>query len=348
MKIDTTKPVMVTGATGYVAGRLVEKLLKEGLTVHAPIRDPKNLKKVKYLNQIADKSAGEIKYFKADLLEEGSYLDAMQGCSIVFHTASPFILEIKDAQKELVDPALKGTRNVLESVNKVESVKTVVVTSSCAAIYGDTIDLLQIENQTLTEANWNTTSTLSHQPYSYSKLLAEKEAWKIAKAQNRWKLVTINPSFVLGPGINPFATSESFAVMKQLSDGTMKMGAPDFQIGVIDVRDLAEAHFKAGFMEQANGRYIISGKDASLLELGLILNQKFKKYPFPKKTLPKFLVWLVAPFVGMTRSMVSKNIGYKWKADNTKSMKDLNMKYKPLEETITEFFIQLKDAGVIK
>ncbi len=348
MKIDTTKPVMVTGATGYVAGRLVEKLLNEGLTVHAPIRNPENPKKVKYLNQIAANSTGEIKYFKADLLEKGSYLEAMQGCSIVFHTASPFLLEIKDAQKELVDPALKGTRNVLESVNQVESVKTVVVTSSCAAIYGDTIDLLKIDNQTLTEENWNTTSSLKHQPYSYSKVVAEKEAWKIAKAQNRWKLVTINPSFVLGPGINPFATSESFSVMKQLSDGTMKMGAPDFEIGVIDVRDLAEAHFRAGFMEQANGRYIISGKDTSLLELGLILKQKFKQYPFPKNTLPKFLVWLVAPFVGMTRSMVNKNIDYKWRADNSKSKKDLKLTYRPLEETITEFFVQLKDAGVVK
>jgi len=347
MIIDKALPVMVTGATGYVAGRLVERLLNEGLTVHAPIRNPNNKDKLKYLNQLAEKSPGEIKYFQADLLEEGSYLKAMQGCSVVFHTASPFLLEIKDAQKELVDPALKGTRNVLDSVNKVDSVKKVVLTSSCAAIYGDTIDLLQLEGQTLTEENWNETSTLSHQPYSYSKTVAEKEAWKIVGKQERWKLITINPSFVLGPGINPFATSESFSVMKQMSDGTMKMGTPYFEIGVIDVRDLAEAHFRAGFITNTKGRYIISGRNTSLLELGLVLRKEFKGYPFPKGNLPKFLVWLVAPFVGMTRQMVSKNIGYKWKADNSKSKRDLKITYRPLEETMVDFFTQLKKAKVV-
>lgn len=66
--IDRTKPVMVTGATGYVAGRLVEKLLNEGLTVHAAVRNPDDKEKLKYLDAIAAKSKGTIKYFKADLL----------------------------------------------------------------------------------------------------------------------------------------------------------------------------------------------------------------------------------------------------------------------------------------
>ena len=66
--IDRAKPVMVTGATGYVAGRLVEKLLNEGLTVHAPVRDPDNADKRKYLDELAEKSPGQIRYFKADLL----------------------------------------------------------------------------------------------------------------------------------------------------------------------------------------------------------------------------------------------------------------------------------------
>ena len=45
-QIDKTKPVLVTGATGYVAGWLVKKLLDEGLTVHAAVRDPQNSKKL--------------------------------------------------------------------------------------------------------------------------------------------------------------------------------------------------------------------------------------------------------------------------------------------------------------
>jgi len=152
-KIDLTKPVLVTGATGYVAGRLVEKLLAEGATIHAPVRSPDNKEKTKYLDELADKSSGSIKYFKADLLDEGSYDEAMKGCELVFHTASPFSLNVDDPQKDLVDPALKGTRNVLEAGIRSESVKRVVLTSCCAAIYGDAKDTLGMPNPTLTAMN---------------------------------------------------------------------------------------------------------------------------------------------------------------------------------------------------
>lgn len=344
MLIDTTKPVLVTGATGYVAGRLVEKLLSEGMTVHAAVRSPENKEKTKYLDGLAETLPGSIKYFKTDLLQDGSYDEAMQGCELVFHTASPFTRNIKDPQKDLVDPAKKGTRNVLESADRTESVKRVVVTSSCAAIYGDGKDVLSMPNQELTEDVWNTTSSLDHQPYSFSKTEAEKEAWKIAKAQDRWQLVTINPSFVLGPGINPYGTSESFAIMKQIAKGDFKMGTPEFNIGCIDVRDLAEAHFRAGTYEKAEGRHIISAHDSGFSEIAGIVKEAHPKYKISTRKLPKFMLWLMAPTVGMTRKEVSNNIGFPWKANNSKSKKELGMEYRPLKETIVEFFDQLEGA----
>ncbi|NRA12446.1 MAG: NAD-dependent epimerase/dehydratase family protein, partial [Crocinitomicaceae bacterium] len=308
ISIDKIKPVMVTGATGYVAGRLVEKLLSEGITVHAAVRDPENKNKTQYLDALAEKLPGSIKYFKTDLLSEGSYDEAMNNCELVFHTASPFSLSVKNSQLDLVDPAKKGTRNVLESANRTESVKRVVVTSSCAAIYGDAVDTLIFPNQELTEDLWNTTSTLEHQPYSFSKVEAEKEAWKIQKEQSRWDLITINPSFVLGPGINPFGTSESFDIMKQIGNGDFKMGAPEFNTGAVDVRDLAEAHFQAGFRPEAKGRYITSGINSSFGEIAGYIKKSFPNYKISSRKLPKFMIWLMAPSVGMTRKMVSKNV----------------------------------------
>jgi len=209
-----------------------KKILEEGLTVHAPVRDPENAEKMQYLNIIAEKAPGTIKFFKADLLDEGSYAEAMAGCQIVFHTASPFKIDVVDPQKELVDPAQLGTRNVLEEVNRTPSVERVVLTSSCAAIYGDNADLKKTPNGIFTEDIWNTSSSLEHQPYSYSKTLAEKEAWKINEKQTRWKLVTVNPTLVIGPGINPYATSESFKLVKQFGDGSTKAGAPRLGFGV--------------------------------------------------------------------------------------------------------------------
>jgi len=349
--IDTTSPVMVTGATGYVAGHLVKGLLEAGVTVHAAVRDPSNADKLKYLNAIAAESPGEIHYFKSDLLHEGSYAEAMRGCSIVFHTASPFTIAVDDPQKELVDPAVLGTRNVLEEANKQASVKRVVLTSSCAAIYGDNVDCQKAPGGILTEEIWNTTSSLDHQPYSFSKAEAERAAWEIVKKQERWDLVVINPSVVLGPGINPNATSESFAVVKSFGDGTMKSGAPRYGFGCVDVRDLATAHLAAAYIPEAEGRHIISGHNSDMFEMAQTLIPKYgDSYPLPRKALPKFMVWLVGPFLdkSMTRKIISRNINVPWKADNSKSKQALGVTYRPMEESLNEMFQQLIDNGAFK
>lgn len=347
--INKDKPILVTGATGYVAGRIVKKLLDEGFTVHAPVRNPTDKEKLKYLNAIAEKAAGKIIYFQADLLKPDSYDEAMKGCELVFHIASPFINTVKNPQRDLVDPALLGTQNVLASVNKTDSVKRVVLTSSCAAIIGDAIDCQQLPNGLATEAYWNTSSSVDHQPYQYSKVVAERAAWEINQKQDRWDLVTINPSLVIGPGLNPFATSESFNIVRQIGDGSMRFGIPDISIGVVDVRDLAEAHILAGFTPAAQGRHIISAQNTDLLTLAKILRKKYgSAYGFPTHYLPKWLVWLAAPLAGFKRKMISKNVGYAWRVDNTKSIKELGVHYRPIEESIVDMFQQMIDSGVVK
>ncbi|GAB2191702.1 aldehyde reductase [Sessilibacter sp. MAH1] len=345
--INNNSPILVTGATGYVAGHLVKKLLAKGHTVHAAVRDPENLEKLKYLNEIAAQTSGNIVYFKADLLKPGSYAQAMKGCELVYHTASPFMLKVNNPKRDLIEPALLGTRNVLEEANYTESVKRVVVTSSCAAIYGDNIDLQTIPNKTLTEEHWNTTASESHNPYAYSKTLAEREAWKIAKAQSRWDLITVNPSLVIGPGINPNATSESFNIIKQLGAGKLKSGAPKWGLGLIDVRDVAEIHLQAGFTPSAHGRYIACAYSTDTYAMTRLLLEKYgTRYPIPKSCLPKWLLWLVGPLVDntLTREMISKNVDYPWQADNSKATKAFNMNYRDLKTSLEEFFQQAIDS----
>ncbi|QYA25562.1 NAD-dependent epimerase/dehydratase family protein [Gramella sp. MT6] len=349
--IDKTKPVLVTGATGYVAGWLVKRLLEDGLTVHAAVRDPEKEHKVHHLNGIAENSPGTIKFFKSDLMDEGSYAEAMEGCELVFHTASPFTSDFDDAQKELIEPAVKGTDNVLSQANKTPGVKRVVLTSSCAAIYTDAKDVHDAPNNVLTEDIWNTTASLDYQPYSYSKTLAEKKAWEINKDQNEWDLVTINPSLVMGPPLNPKATtSESFSLLKQLGDGTFKMGAPKIGIGLVDVRDVAEAHFKAGFTPSAKGRYITSAHNTNFVELGEALEPKYgDNYPVPTKALPKWLLLLIGPYVNksLSRKFIRNNVNIEWKADNSKIKNDLDIEFKPMQKTMEDSFQVLIDNDIL-
>ncbi|WP_421870930.1 NAD-dependent epimerase/dehydratase family protein [Marinoscillum sp.] len=351
-QIDKSKPVLVTGATGYVAGWLVKRLLDEGLTVHAAVRDPENKKKIAHLDDLAANSKGQIKYFKADLLDQGSYAEAMEGCELVYHTASPFTTNYKNPKKELIDPAVKGTANVLEQANKTKSVKRVVVTSSCAAIYTDATDTRKAPGGILTEDVWNTTASLDHQPYSYSKTLAEQKAWEINKAQEQWDLVTINPSLVMGPALNAqSATSESMSLLKQLGDGTMKAGVPNLGMGLVDVRDVADAHLAAGFTPAAQGRYITSAHNTNFLELAKALLPKYgSKYPIPKKALPKWLLTIVGPLINksITRQFIKKNVNISWKADNSKIKKDLGIKFRPIQETMEDAFEAMLEQGVIR
>ena len=74
--------------------------------------------------------------------------------------------------------------------------------------------------------------------------------------------------------VNPYGTSESFNIIKQFGDGTLRMGVPRIGFGVVDVRDLAEAHYRAGFTPAAHGRYIVSGHNSDLADLAVPLREK--------------------------------------------------------------------------
>jgi nucleoside-diphosphate-sugar epimerase len=315
------------------------------LTVHCPVRDPSKESKIKHLKECSKK--GTLKFFQADLLEEGSYLESMKGCSVVFHTASPFVMGLKraDVQKKLLGPAVQGTRNVLDSVSKTPSVKKVVLTSSAYAILTDVADCY---DNVVTEETWNSTASESHNPYALSKKLAEQQAWKIADAQSQYKLTVVNPAWVMGPGLQVHTSSESMQFLKMLGDGTMKQGVLDVGVWMVDVRDVAQAHLGAAFSEKADGRYIISGNNTSMLKMAAPIAAKFPDYPLPTSSPHWILGWLFAPFLGMTRRQVWRNMGYVPTLDNSKSVRDLEFEYHSLETTMCDMFQQSLDAGVFK
>lgn len=265
------------------------------------------------------------------------------------HTASPFLLSgYSDAQEALVRPALEGTRNVLDAVNRTQTVKRVVLTSSVVAIYGDTCESRDVPGGVFTDEHWNTTSSVEHQPYSYSKTVAEQEAWRYQKAQDRWDLVTIHPGLVLGPSLTSASDSASLSTMKQFTDGTLLAGAPALTMGVVDVREVADAHLRAGFTPEAHGRYIVNADSLTLLQIGKILRRKFGPlYPFPWTTAPKIVVKAIAPVAGLTRKFVDRNVGYPLVFDNHRSRDELGLVYRPVEQTMTDHFRQMLDDGLI-
>lgn len=348
--MDKSKPILVTGATGYIAGWIIERLLGQGYTVHATVRDPSKKNKIQHLYDLAEKSSGNIQFFKADLLEAGSFDEAMKDCEIVIHTASPFVVtNYKDAVRDLIEPAVKGTENVLDSVNRTESVKRVVLTSSIASTYGDAVEIQHTPNNEFDEYHWNTTSSETHQPYPYSKVLAERKAWDMVKQQKRWDLVCVNPALVMGPSLTDASQSGSIEILQQFGNGTTLFGVPPMWNGIVDVRDVADAHVAAALNPQAHGRYIICGGTLSLLDMGKALTKRFGyKFPFPHFTVPKTAFAFVAPILGHSREFVRLNMGYPIYFNAQRSIKELGIEYRDVRESVCEHFQQLLDDGIVK
>lgn len=341
--------VTVTGGSGYIASWIIHDLLQEGHEVRTTVRDKSKVEKYKHLLALEEQSPGTLRVYEANLTHEGSFDEAVAGAQIVIHTASPFFLDDKnDPQKKLIDPAVEGTKNVLNAVNKSETVTRVVLTSSLAAIYGDNQDLHNSRMGALNEEMWNTTSTLKHNAYSLSKTEAEKVAWAMEKEQLRWRLVTIHPGFVLGPSLTTRKDSTSIETLLRMLRGDISMGAPELSFIYSDVRDVARGHVLAAFSLEAKGRYIIANEAGDLLDLSRIIEKNYPaQYKLPKRYVAKWILWIIAPTIGFSRTYVTKNVGYPLVCDHSKSVKDLKIQYIPLEKTVVDHIEQLKRDKLI-
>ena len=134
----------------------------------------------------------------------------------------------------------------------------------------------------------------------------------------------------------------------QMGDGTLKSGAPHFIMGMVDVRDVALAHIKAGFTTTASGRHVTVAETRSFLDMANILRDGFgDAYPFPKAYIPKFLMWILGPFLGFSWHYIRHNVGIPIAFDNSYVKTDLNLTFRPLKETLHDQFQQLLDDGLI-
>ncbi|KAL7174180.1 hypothetical protein ACSBR2_033438 [Camellia fascicularis] len=272
------KTVCVTGGSGFIASWLVKLLLQRGYTVRASVRDPSDPKKTEHLLAL-DGAKERLHLFKGNLLEEGSFDSMVNGCDGVFHTASPCFVTTSDPQKELIDPALNGTLNVLGSCTKSPTVKRVVLTSSMAAV--ECIGRPRTPNE-ITDETWFSDPEFCKENklwYHLSKTLAEDAAWKFAK-EKCIDMVVINPSIVIGPLLQPTLNASSAAIL-ELINGSLTY--PNGSYGWINVKDVANAHIQAYEIPSASGRYCLVERVAHFSEVVKILHELYPSFQLPKK-----------------------------------------------------------------
>ncbi|XVF44647.1 hypothetical protein PTKIN_Ptkin02bG0140600 [Pterospermum kingtungense] len=271
--------VCVTGAAGFLASWLVKRLLQSGYHVIGTVRDPGNEKKLAHLWRL-EGAKERLKLVRADLLEGGSFDDAIMGCQGVFHTASPVIKPSFDPKAEILEPAVKGTLNVLGSCKKNPSLRRVVLTSSSAAVRArDDID----SKIPLDESSWSSLQLCESLQiwYALAKTQAEKAAWEFCN-ENNIDLVTVLPSFVVGPSLPPDLCSTASDVLALLK-GELEQFQWHGRMGYVHIDDVALCHILVYENEGANGRYLCSSTVVDMDELVSMLSARYPSLFIPQR-----------------------------------------------------------------
>ncbi len=335
--------VLVTGASGFIATRIIPALIKRGYDVTGTLRDLARAPAVTELIKEQKVSTDGLRFVEAELTRDRGWAEAVSGCTHVMHVASPLPIQRPKDENDLIVPAREGTIRVLRAASEA-GVKRVVVTSSLAAVaYG-----MGGRDTPFTEADWSNPDTDDIGSYEKSKTLAERAAWAFLDQHGGFELTAINPGLVLGPVLEKDYGS-SVEVVRQLISGQLPM-APRIGYALADVRDVAELHVLALEHPDAAGeRFIAASGYYSLLEMGRILKSHMPEIArrVPGREAPDVLIRLLGRFDPAVRGVLFE-LGKRRAASHEKARGMLGWEPRPDDETIVLTAKSLIEKGVVK
>ncbi|KAG2417876.1 hypothetical protein HFD88_000975 [Aspergillus terreus] len=328
--------VLLTGGNGFIGSHILAQLLDYGCTVCCAVRTQEKGDKI--LRDFVAQQSQISTRIVPDIVAPGAYHAAVQGTpafDTVYHTASPFTYNNVASNVEFLEPAIKGTLNLLQAVkDNAPSVKRVIWTGSCASVI-DYDNLVSDPPRVYTEADWNPITWEeavhgdSSKAYRASKLFAEREAWKFMKEeQPSFDLVTLSPPATFGPlrhsitSIRDLNESNS-RLWRFCFNSTKDAPVPYMPVHTyVDVRDLAVAQLKAMTVPEAgNQRFIVCARQFDFQDVCDILRSNFaelgERTPLGKPG---------------TRSLPDGA----YSIDNSKVKKFLGVEFRSLEETILD------------
>jgi nucleoside-diphosphate-sugar epimerase len=324
---------MVTGATGFIGNRLVEKLLNDGNTVNVLCRRTSDKSRLTHSN---------IKIFDGDILDKTSIEEAMRGCENVYHLAAY-------ARNWAKNPAVffeyntNSLRNIFDSALKL-NVRRVLFTSS-SVVFGNSNGVPTDESSKRSLPPLTT--------YEASKLKAEDI---VDEYLNKGlEIVSVYPTRLFGPGI--LAESNSVTVMIDLYlKGKWRMilgnGMESGNYAFID--DVAEGMINAMNLSESGGRYILGGENLSFNKLfSMVAEKSDKKHRMIH--IPKSIAVFFSQIEEMRGKVFKhhplitpgwvKTFCLNWDFSSEKAIKEINFKITPFKKAleITLDWLSLKE-----
>ncbi len=255
------KKVLVTGAGGFIASHLIERLVSEGAAVRGFVRynSRNDLGMLKWL---APEVLSQVEIMQGDLRDTEAVRNAVRGADTVFHLGALIAIPYSYVNpREVFDVNINGTLNVLMAARDFGTRR--VIHTSTSEVYG-TAQYVPIDEKHPLQGQ---------SPYSASKIGADRIAESFYRSFET-PVVTLRPFNTFGPGQSMRAVIPTI-IVQALTRDEVKLGSLEPSRDFTFVKDTADGFMKVAEAEGVLGEEINLGND-NTIRIGDLAEKIFK------------------------------------------------------------------------
>jgi dihydroflavonol-4-reductase len=322
--------VFLTGATGFIGGALLERLVRRGDAVVALARSDA---------AAATLAARGAAVARGDVLDEDALADGMAGCELAFHVAGINTL-CPDDPARLLQVNVRGNETAVRAAARA-GIGRLVLTSSAATL-GEARG--EVGSETSPHRGWFLST------YERSKHDGELAA-RAAARRAGLDLVTVNPSSVQGPG----RTHGTGRILIGYLNGRLRVFL-DTDVSLLDIDDCVEGHLLAADRGRGGERYVLCG-GALRARQALELVSELTGVRHRVATLPGPVAMGAAAAVEaifrargrhppLCREMV-RTLLHGHRYDGSRAARELGLAYTPVRDTLARTVAWALEQGLI-